>query len=84
MDLTGYAVIVNMPGYMPDNPPAIFRRLQDARTYAANEAKGFRNEGWKVTGNMRDGYDCEDRESSATYVIRIDGPYLYPEEAFDD
>ena len=83
MDHKGYAVVVNMPGYMPDNPPAICRSLTYARDCAKYEAARFREDGYRVTGNMRDGYTCEDRETSTTYVITIDGPYNYPQEAFD-
>ncbi len=82
MDMLGYAVVVNMPGYMPDNPPAILHTVTQARAVARDEAKRFREDGYHVTGNMKEGYYCEDDYSG--FVISIDGPYDYPQEAFDD
>ena len=51
-----FSVVENVPGYMPDTLPERFETRRDAEEYAQGLAEELREQGYRVTGNRRDGY----------------------------
>lgn len=74
-----YAVTESTPGYMPDGEPAIFTTRGAAQRYAHSLAQGLRGQGYRVTGNMRDGYRGELHPRDLGRVIEIGDTTVTPE-----
>lgn len=82
-----YHVVENTPGYMPDSDPSVCRTLVEAGDYAHFLAQSLRDDGYRVWGNKRDGYQGERDNRDLGRVIEIipcdeDRPECL--EAFDD
>lgn len=76
-----YAVIVNMPGYLPDSEPEIYRNVTDARNGAQWHAEQFREDGYTVKGNKKDGYAVYRRRAAyVSFYISITETDEEPEE----
>jgi uncharacterized protein YebE (UPF0316 family) len=56
-----YHVNIHTPGYLPEDS-AYFRSVVNARSYMLELANQLREEGYRVSGNKRDGYYGEDPE----------------------
>lgn len=53
-----WAVIRNMPGYLPDNPPETFETMREAEAFIRDEAREYRElDGYTVRGSSKHGYD---------------------------
>lgn len=51
-----YHVGENTPGCLPEGDPAIFRERGAAQAHARSLAEDLRAAGYRVTGNVRDGF----------------------------
>lgn len=83
-----YTVVENTPGYLPDSEPAVFTTKRAAQQYARDLARELRELGYRVYGNMREGYYAErpDNEYDLGRVISITEVYDYDDgdETADD
>lgn len=75
-----YHVVENTPGYMPESEPACFKSRRAAEQYAADLARQLRDDGYKVSGNARDGYWAH-RDPDDPYdlgrvieIVEVEGP----------
>ncbi len=84
MQRKNYAVENHIAGYMPDNYDDGYPSRRAAERGAAEKARQWREDGWIVRGNAKDGYiayqDKEAMESAyslPTYiqVLELDEPY---------
>ncbi len=76
-----HAVMVSMPGCLPDSFD-VYTTLTDARNGAQWYAEQFREDGYKVKGNKKDGYLVY-RDADSAYpcnVIEITETDEEPEE----
>ena len=51
-----YHVLENTPGYMPESEPSCHTSLHDAREAALELKRQLRENGYHVSGSLRDGY----------------------------
>lgn len=66
-----YAVIDNTPGCLPESEPLTFTRRCDAEGCAAARAREYRENGFRVRGNAREGYFAWASEWDLGRVIEI-------------
>lgn len=66
-----YVVVENTPGYLPDEEPAEFTNRREAGQYALSLARELKEQGYRVTGNMRDGYYAERDADDLGRIIEI-------------
>lgn len=66
-----YVVVENTPGYMPDSEPVEFTNRREAGQYALSLARELREQGYRVTGNTRDGYYAERDADDLGRIIKI-------------
>lgn len=66
-----YVVMENTPGYMPDTEPAEFANRREVGQYALSLARELREQGYRVTGNMREGYYAERDADDLGRIIKI-------------
>lgn len=75
----GYVVYVGLPGYLP-NSVYYAGTLGEAKSVAKEEARAFRDAGYTVTGNARDGYHVHQGEDDDWQRITIDTAHLSAKE----
>lgn len=77
-----YHVLCGMPGYMPDDNMAHTSR-RAAEAEAAELARQCRDDGLRVTGSARDGYDVSDPASLA-YSGYIEITDCYEDDCYNE
>lgn len=66
-----YLVIENTPGCLPESEPLHYTSRRDAERDAADRAREYRESGYRVTGNCKDGYYCERHSNDLGRVIEV-------------
>jgi hypothetical protein len=75
---TQYCVEISFAGCLPEgDEPCLFTSLADARAYAREEARDYRDAGMYVKGSARDGYWIQnDKDSYGSFSLQV---VTYPE-----